>query len=260
MSNAKECELEKEVKALKEKVEALEKQSHPRVHQGFITIFTGFQRSVKALESEIDKLRSDNHNVLASHLESINILRKTIDRRTITLSDRLVDSNSNTELVKTVLDNYFGYILRKYNKLIEKIEFEKTIQAFRDQLKGSYVVSRKAVEEYINEEKVQCPKCMNTNLERFDRSLRCRNCGYLFTDKPIEGRTELRIKVEGLTFHQLKHRAIQQRGTLPALQDSLIYIHWLFREIISDLQFYINNTDLESGQKLIKKYEKLFKK
>lgn len=241
MSNAKECELEKEVKALKEKVEALEKQSHPRVHQGFITIFTGFQRSVKALESEIDKLRSDNHNVLANHLESINILRKTIDRRTITLSDRLVDSNSNTELVKTVLDNYFGYILKKYNKLIEKIEFEKTIQSFRDQLKGR---EKKIIGDLFN-------KGIPIEKRKEDKII-------LMRKSEPDDRTELRIKVEGLTFHQLKHRFIQQRGALLALQDSIIYIDWLYREIISDLQkpeFYDHNRLI-----LIKKYEKLFKK
>jgi len=67
----------------------------------------------------------------------INILKESIDKKTITLSDRSVDNDMNIKLVNTVLDNFFGYLIEKQKKKeTDKQDFIKTIQAFRDQLRG----------------------------------------------------------------------------------------------------------------------------
>jgi len=137
-------------------------------------------------------------------------------------------------------------------------------------------VNRKAVEEdkiilmrKSEPEKVQCPKCKSTNLDRgIDREIeksiwRCTNCGCIFSDKPIEYRTELQKEIEGLKFSQLVSRFVEYKGAFGIFQDSLIYIDWLYREIISDLQKFDYTQGLTNivkmRKELIKKYEKLFK-
>jgi len=225
------------------------------------------QSNIKGLKIEIDKLRSDNHNVLANHLKKIEALKELIEEKAQYYFDRhtkLLVRIEKLENKDKVLEKSLTSILEVLNeKGEEKIHCPKCSSTELD-THGSLYLHCKNCGAYFYkpiEKEIRCPVCDSNQIEKYQNTdlWHCKICGLTFSDEPIEDKTELQKEIEGLTFNQLTHRFVKQRGAFATFQDSLIYIDWLYREIISDLQFYINNTDLESGQKLIEKYKKLFK-
>jgi len=193
--------------ALTEKIEKIEKDLKQTVDP-----VADMSNNIKNLRTfmnvEINRLRSDNHNVLANHLNRIAVLEKSLTS--------ILESSNREE-----------------------------------------------------EERIQCPVCKSYNLKlanikfpkEYREYLECNDCGEIFSANE-EKRTELQEEIEGLTFAQLVSRFVKQRGAFATFQDSLIYIDWLYREIIEDLRQII---DFEGDSHFVfmdskkEKYEKLFK-
>lgn len=254
--------------------EELKKEIIQIIRNEFRSEFKAIDERISANSIEIDKLRSDNHSVLADHLERIEALKREDENILAALRGLLSRIEEQIEprigTLEKIVVKIYELVLRFHGWAINFPPLQELIESIR---KENRPISRKAVEEYINEEEIQCPECMSIHLEEykhFNNMWRCEKCGLTFSDKPIEDRTELQKEIEGLTFTQLAQK-LSKADRFATYRDLLIYIDWLYREIIADLGTILidNRTEnyknyaiksFENLNLFIEKYEKLYKK
>ena len=178
-------------------------------------------------ENEI-RLSKKIESMVKENAEQTSLTRKMIGNVEAAFTDKNTEQNEIINYNKRQIEKIKKVVVRFYNIMQLHgwgMSFPNLGELI-ESLKKPVIISRKAVENYVDEamKKIQCPKCMNiNNIEYKDNLYHCLNCGMLFPSKTIEDRTELQKEVEGLTFTQLAQK-LSKADRFATYRDLFIYI------------------------------------